>query len=61
MVERGKAQLRAEREARLADALRRNLRRRKEAVAAAQADTAAGPVPAGSERQGPAREDPHER
>lgn len=32
MVERRKPQLRAEREARLADALRRNLRRRKEAA-----------------------------
>ncbi len=36
MVERRKAELRAEREARLADALRRNLRRRKEAGEAAK-------------------------
>jgi hypothetical protein len=61
MVERRKAELRAERDARLAEALRRNLRRRKDAGEAGQSDAPAGASPAGSERPVPPRDEPHER
>ncbi|MCW5717688.1 MAG: hypothetical protein KIS68_07640 [Bauldia sp.] len=53
MVERRKPQLRAEREARLAEALRRNLRRRKDASAEGQtAAEEAGALPAGVDAAG---------
>lgn len=61
MVERRKAELRAEREARLAEALRRNLRRRKEAGGAAQSDEPAPVLPAGGDAPVPQRDEPHER
>ncbi len=61
MVERRKAELRAEREARLAEALRRNLRRRKEAGGAAPVDAPAGALPDASDGPGPQRDEPQER